>query len=97
MPFNEYTIDRREGIDVVAGLNRLSIERGRYCTKDPWEISVLSNYPGVVLTSSTPDPTPPTEQETIATELAGVEAGLSSTKQAEAVLESAITKFQEGK
>ena len=55
---NVYEIEHGAGIDVISGMNHLSIGPGRYSTADPWEISVLTGYPGVTLISSTGAPAP---------------------------------------
>lgn len=45
------------GIDVISGMNHLTLGPGRYESSDPWEISILDDYPGVTLLSSTGGPT----------------------------------------
>jgi hypothetical protein len=39
------------GIDIIQGINRLSIGPGKFESSEPWIVAALANYPGV-----TPEP-----------------------------------------
>jgi hypothetical protein len=82
---NVYEIGHGAGIDVISGMNHLTLGPGRYETSDSWEQSVLGNYPGVVLISSTGNPAPaPTEEDqkitALSKRLSAVESVLAKVK-----------------
>lgn len=57
----KYFISR--GIDIIEGMNRLSIGPGKFESSEPWIVAALANYPGVTLeppesAASVPTPEP---------------------------------------